>query len=126
MTSIDGLLGDEQPALTEGIVSKTMGLANDPNLFQMSTKLNKGNSGGPVFDRRGRLIGIAVGKLDVAGLYQEKGIMAEDINFAIKASRALGFIAKPTKAGEPQAAEMSLEDLYQAMLPRVVLITSSK
>ncbi len=122
-----GLLGDEQPSLAEGIVSKTIGLNNDPTSFQMTTKLNKGNSGGPVFDRHGTLIGIAIGKLDLAGLMRDQGFMAEDVNFAIKASRALRFIGRgPGGGGTQPTADVPLEDLYQAMLPRVVLIASVK
>lgn len=36
------MLGDEQPSLTEGIVSKTTGLNNDHKTFQLTAKLNKG------------------------------------------------------------------------------------
>lgn len=120
------VLGDEQPALAEGIVSKMGGLSGDPSSFQMTTKLNKGNSGGPVFDRSGRLIGIAVSKLDTQDLKEHSGIVAEDVNFAIKASHVLRFLGKPAGTKAPAGGEMSLEDLYQSMLPRVVLIASEK
>lgn len=122
-----GILGDEQPALTEGIVAKTMGLGNDPNGFQMTTKINKGNSGGPVFDRSGRLIGVAVAKVDVAGIFEKRGFLVEDMNLGIKASRILRFLGQAGRADQPDVpAEVTLEDLYQQMLPRVVLIAGQK
>lgn len=121
-----GILGDEQPALTEGIVAKTAGLANDPNTFQMTAKINRGNSGGPVFDRQGRLIGIAVGKMDSADIVAKGGPMPEDINFAIKAGRLLAFLGTQPAKEEGSAAEMGLEDLYQQMLPRAVLVAGRK
>jgi S1-C subfamily serine protease len=120
-----GLFGDEQPALTEGIVAKTLGLGNDPNTFQMTAKINKGNSGGPVFDRRGRLLGVIVGKTDTAGLFEKSGAMVEDINLGIKGGRILRFLGKPASAGQG-GPEMGLEELYQEMLPRAVLIAAQK
>lgn len=120
------LLGDEQPALAEGIVSKMSGIGGDQTSFQMTTKLNQGNSGGPVFDRSGRLIGIAVAKLDTVELHKRAGIVAEDVNFAIKSSRVHRFLGQSGSASGSGPGEMSLEDLYQSMLPRVVLIASTK
>ena len=119
------LLGDEQPALTEGIIAKVAGLSNDPNTFQMTAKINKGNSGGPVFDKRGHLLGVAVGKTDSAAIYQKTGTLMEDMNIGIKGGRILAFLGKPPTA-ESSPPEMSLEDLYQQMLPRAVLIVGQK
>ncbi len=123
-----GIFGDEQPALTEGVIAKTVGLGNDPNTFQMTAKINKGNSGGPVFDRRGRLIGITVAKLDVAGIFEKQGILLEDMNIGIKAGRVLRFLGRPATATVAAArdSDIDLEDLYQEMLPRVVLIAAQK
>ena len=120
------LFGDEQPALTEGVVAKTMGLANDPTTFQMTAKINKGNSGGPVFDRQGHLLGVTVGKTDGADVYQKSGTMLEDMNLAIKASRIRRFLGRPASGDEPVNPELSLEDLYQKMLPRAVLVAAQK
>lgn len=120
------ILGDEQPELTEGIVAKNLGLANDPKMFQMTAKVNKGNSGGPVFDKRGHLIGITVAKMDTVGIHQQDGSAVEDINLGIKANRILGFLGKSPNNDRAPAPEMSLEDLYQEMLPRAVLIAAQK
>jgi len=120
-----GVLGDEQPALTEGIVAKSMGLGNDPATFQITAKINKGNSGGPVFDRRGHLLGVAVGKMDGGAIVHQTGDAVEDINIGIKGGRILAFLGKSASA-EAAGPEISLEELYQQMLPRAVLIASQK
>jgi len=120
------VFGDEQPALTEGIVAKSMGLGNDPGTFQMTAKINKGNSGGPVFDRQGHLLGVTVGKADGADVYQKNGTVIEDMNIAIKASRIRKFLGRPAQAEEIPNREMSLEELYQKMLPRAVLVAAQK
>lgn len=121
-----GVLGDEQPALTEGIVAKTLGLGNDANTFQMTAKVNKGNSGGPVFDKRGRLLGVAVGKMDSGDIAKKNGTQTEDMNIGIKASRILRFLGKTARPSPQGRPEMSLEDLYQNMLPKAVLVATQK
>lgn len=121
-----GIFGDEQPALTEGVIAKTVGLGNDPNTFQMTAKINKGNSGGPVFDYGGRLIGITVAKVDVAGIFERQGILLEDMNIGIKAGRVLHFLGRPATTAPTRTSNLDLEDLYQEMLPRVVLVAAQK
>lgn len=83
-------------------------------------------SHGPVFDRRGRLIGVAVGKMDTAEIMKKSGTLPEDMNFGIKAGRVVRFLGKPMASEKATTQEMSLEDLYQQMLPRAVLIAARK
>ena len=118
-----GLLGWQQPSLTEGIVSKASGIQDDPNTFLITTKMNKGNSGGPIFDRDGRLIGVVVAKLDTIKVYETKGHLPEDINVGIKVGRLLDFLRVTVAAGDRTNESLTdLEDLYQIMLSRVVLV----
>ncbi|SCA56865.1 putative Trypsin-like serine protease [Candidatus Terasakiella magnetica] len=118
------LLGQNTPSLTDGIISKATGLGDDQRTFLISSKMNKGNSGGPIFNKRGELIGIAVAKLDVMGVYEERGHLAEDMNLAIKANSVQELVGPPSS--QPPAREVinSLEELYQTMLPSVVLVAS--
>ncbi|MBL6935539.1 MAG: trypsin-like peptidase domain-containing protein [Alphaproteobacteria bacterium] len=120
-----GVFGWRQPSLTEGVVSKATGLSDDPGTFLITSKMNKGNSGGPVFDRRGCLIGVAVAKLDITGVYEKKGHLPEDVNIAIKASRLLKFLDQASNEDGPSCnPEIELEDLYQEMLVKVVLVAA--
>ena len=120
-----GMLGWRQPSLTEGIVSKDSGLGDDPGTFLLTSKMNKGNSGGPIFDRRGNLIGVAVAKLDKTAVYKKKGHLPEDVNIAIKISRLLSFLDRPANEdNRSSGSEISLEELYQVMLAKVVLIAA--
>ena len=86
--------------------------------------MNKGNSGGPIFDRQGRLIGIAVAKLDTTAIYEERGSLPEDVNIGIKVSRLLNFLKKSGGGKQSTAPEISLEELYQGMLSKVVLVAA--
>lgn len=68
-------MGDEIK-LTTGVISSKTGFQGDVSLYQISAPIQPGNSGGPLFDNRGNLIGIVNAK--------HKG--AENVGYAIKTS----------------------------------------
>lgn len=53
----------ENSKLTNGIISSSLGYQNDPKYFQVSVPFQPGNSGGPLFDKNGNIIGITSAKL---------------------------------------------------------------
>lgn len=63
----------------EGSLSSLSGYSNDTNMYQISIPVNPGNSGGPLLDESGNVIGLIRGK--IAG--------AEGTSFAIKAREIL-------------------------------------
>lgn len=68
-------MGDEIK-LTTGVVSSKTGFQGDVALYQISAPIQPGNSGGPLFDRKGNIIGIVSAK--------HSG--AENVGYAIKSS----------------------------------------
>lgn len=83
---LSDILGSEIRATT-GTVSSLSGVQGDPRFFQISAPIQSGNSGGPVLDANGDVIGIATSKL--VGQADED---FQNINFAITASEAIRFI----------------------------------
>ena len=49
---------------TIGNVTALAGLRDDSRFIQISASVQPGNSGGPVLDEAGRLVGVIEGKLD--------------------------------------------------------------
>lgn len=78
-----GLLGSDL-IVTGGQVNSLAGLGNDPTLLQISAPVQPGNSGGPIVDRYGLVVGIVVSKLNVSRVEKITGDVAQNINFAIK------------------------------------------
>lgn len=62
--------------LTTGIVSARTGFQNESYAYQITAPIQPGNSGGPLFDKRGNVIGIVNSRLTGA----------QNVNYAIKAS----------------------------------------
>ena len=118
------LLGSQTPSITNGLVSKISGLNDEPSMFQISAKVNKGNSGGPVFDSYGRLIGVTMGKLDTEYLRKTDGVNAEGVNFIIHTERILKFLGMDSKLtpASSHAAPLQPEMIYDKMLGAVVMV----
>ena len=72
--------------VTKGIVSSLTGIANNISNVQIDASLQKGNSGGPIFDLNGNVIAVAVAKLDAKYSLDNFGDLPENINFGIKSS----------------------------------------
>ena len=120
------VLGEGSPSLTNGMVSKRTGLQDDKGTFQLTAKVNKGNSGGPVFDLSGHVVGITVGKLDTKKFQDDQGFVPEDVNFAIHVDRLPPIANIQLVNNAPPTPELGTEELYQAMLGKVVMVATYK
>src|SRR5262249_14357743 len=68
--------------VTTGIVSSLSGLLNDTRFLQISAAVQSGNSGGPLLDTSGNLVGVVTGKLNALKFAKATGEIPENINFA--------------------------------------------
>ena len=69
--------------LTNGIISSISGFQGDMSMYQISVPIQPGNSGGPLFDANGNVIGIVMAK------HAE----AENANYAVKINYLASLIA---------------------------------
>ena len=86
-----GLLGSGLN-VTKGTVSALKGPANNRRLTQITAPVQPGNSGGPVLDSSGNVVGVVVSKLDAIKTAKRIGTLPENINFAIKAGTVRDFL----------------------------------
>lgn len=70
--------------VTSGQVNALAGLGNDPTILQISAPVQVGNSGGPVLDRSGNVVGVVISKLNVDRAAKITGDYSQNVNFAIK------------------------------------------
>ena len=77
-----GLLAD-RINVTTGNVSALAGPKNDIRLLQITAPIQPGNSGGPLHDESGNVVGVVVSKLDALKFASVTGDIPQNINFAV-------------------------------------------
>jgi S1-C subfamily serine protease len=91
--------------VTTGIVSSLSGMHNDTRFLQISAPVQPGNSGGPLFDTSGQIVGVVTGKLPGLRIAAVTGNIPENINFAIKTGALRDFLDNsvvPYQTAEPK------------------------
>jgi S1-C subfamily serine protease len=88
---LSGLLS-AAASLTVGNVTALAGLRDDARYLQISAPVQPGNSGGPLLDSSGHLVGIVTSKLNAALVGRVTGDIPQNVNFALKADVARTFL----------------------------------
>lgn len=83
-----------QPNVSVGAISALAGIGDDIRYLQMSAPIQPGNSGGPLLDSSGNVVGIVSLGLDSVALLRDTGQVPENVNFAIKDDIAKRFLDK--------------------------------
>ncbi len=78
--------------VSTGTLSATAGMQDDVRYIQISAPVQPGNSGGPLLDSSGYVIGVIVSKLDALRIAQLTGDVPQNINFAVHWSGVRTFL----------------------------------
>lgn len=73
-------------------MSSLSGLGDNSGQIQIDAALQPGNSGGPIIDNNGNVVGVSVAKLDVEKSLERFGAIPENVNFGIKLSNLKTFL----------------------------------
>jgi hypothetical protein len=79
----------QEPKYTDGKISSLAGMQDDPFEYQISVPVQPGNSGGPLCDANGQVVGIVVARLNDLAALRESGAVPQNVNYAVKAKFAL-------------------------------------
>ena len=104
---------------TDGIVSAISGPGNNFSMLQISAPLQPGNSGGPIVNEDGEVIGVAVAALNKKLVEKYTGSIPENINFGVKSSVAETFIL----SNGLQLETAKNTDLRTALVTSTYLVT---
>jgi S1-C subfamily serine protease len=110
--------------LSVGYVSALAGMADDSRFLQISAPVQPGNSGGPLIDTSGHIVGIVTAKLDAALVQRHTGDIPQNVNFALKAEVARTFLDSKGIAYQtaPSQQQLSPADVGEMARPFAVQI----
>jgi S1-C subfamily serine protease len=123
----------EKPKYSEGVINAMTGLKDDPAFFQISVPVQPGNSGGPLFNERGEVIGITTASLSSLAM-DAMGAIAQNVNYAIKSSFVKNLLSTIPElmlsntgiVVVPNEPEKSLPNFIEQVSKNIVLIEAKE
>lgn len=106
--------------VTTGVVSSTRGVGNDSGQFQLDAAVQPGNSGGPIYDSGGNIVGVVISQLNKKTF----GGLVENVNFGIKASTVRQFLVSSGLSSKKsdQIEEKSNEQLAEIAQNQALMV----
>jgi S1-C subfamily serine protease len=81
-------LGVHEPRFTEGSISALSGLGAEDAYMQISVPVQPGNSGGPLINEDGEVVGVIAAQAAVDAFLKVEGTLPQSINWAVKSDYA--------------------------------------
>jgi S1-C subfamily serine protease/DNA-directed RNA polymerase subunit RPC12/RpoP/uncharacterized membrane-anchored protein YhcB (DUF1043 family) len=85
-------LQGSRPKFTDGKVSSVAGIRDDPDQMQISVAVQPGNSGGPLADINGDIVGVVVARLNDLKIMALAGSIPQNVNYAVKGTTLVRFL----------------------------------
>jgi S1-C subfamily serine protease len=105
------ILGTEVK-FTDGVVSSMTGIQNTANTFQMTVPIQPGNSGGPVLNEKGQVVGVATSTAAIEAFLRGTGSLPQNVNWAVKSE----YLALLTGIKPSDASQGSREEAIHAAI----------
>ncbi len=109
----------EQPTITQGIISKVFD--DKMGIFLTTAAINRGNSGGPIFNLNGKLVGVSFAAIDKQKFLKETGQIPTDMGYAIK-SNMIKKVFEHEKGMPVKSAKFDKATIYEKMLPSIAIV----
>ena len=75
-----------------GIISALAGFGNDRRMVQISTQIQGQNSGNPLLDQSGNVVGIVSGELNTIQVAETRSETTQNVNFAVNLGTIQSFL----------------------------------
>jgi serine protease Do len=93
-----------KPILVDGHVQESE-IAQHPQVFAMKIDVRPGNSGGPILDQAGRVVGVVFAKIDTPKVYSKSGKLIRDLGIGMRLPVVRSFLR-----GQPANMTMAVAD----------------
>lgn len=111
---VSHILGDE-PKFTEGSISALSGIGGEQAYMQISIPVQPGNSGGPVVNDRGQVVGVVAAVAAVAPFLRSTGTLPQNVNWAVKAEYASLIFDPPATNASTANREAAIERVRSSL-----------
>ena len=113
--------------LSSGTISSLFGIKDDPRLTQISNPVQPGNSGGPLFNRNGEIVGVVVASLNAKYFFENADILPQNVNFAIKSDYLINLCSMLPEDDQIRKRQnhllgLSLEKQIEIITPFIVTV----
>lgn len=124
---LPGLQGQEQKA-TFGRVNALSGPAGDFRFFQVDVPIQPGNSGGPLFNRAGEVVGVVTATLSQKAVLETSGALAQGVNYAVKSDYLFPLLgsANRSAATDEHGPKKEWPALVKELEGSVVLVIATR
>ena len=92
---------DQGLTVTSGNVSALRGIDGSSSRVMVTAPVQPGNSGGPLLNKKGAVIGVVVSRVDDMAILEETGSLPQNMNFAVPSGPLLTFLAQ-SRISRPQ------------------------
>ena len=122
-----GLLATS-PQTTTGTITALAGIGDDSRFLQITAPIQPGNSGGPLFDSSGHVVGTIVSTLNALAVAKVTGSIPQNVNFAIKSGIVREFLDSKNIAYETATSSESKSpaDVSELGAKSLVMIECTK
>lgn len=110
-----------QPKYTDGVVSSLSGINDSKNVMQITVPIQPGNSGGPLVDLHGKVVGVIVSTAALPYFYRHTGTVPQNVNYAVPAYYAYPLVKDITPADSRPIDQMSSRNRVTSSVCLVVV-----
>ncbi|TQV78385.1 trypsin-like peptidase domain-containing protein [Denitrobaculum tricleocarpae] len=113
-----------KPLLTPGRTLQRYQVSRLGVMVPIRADVRKGNSGGPVIDESGRVIGVITAKIDTVSTFKQTGKVVRDVGYAVSNSVVLGFLEnnQVTVTTADVSKKNSETELFDGAKPYIVRV----
>lgn len=91
---VTSILGEELK-FTDGVISSLSGIGGEAAFMQITVPLQPGNSGGPLVNNFGEVVGITTSTAAIGAFFDKAGTLPQNVNWAVKSDYALLMFDQP-------------------------------
>ena len=98
----------ESVKFTGGQISALSGIQDSQSLMQITVPVQPGNSGGPLFDESGKVVGVITSTAGLRFFLANTGALPQNVNWAVKSDYAMPLLDGPLPPPENPTSDKSI------------------